>query len=85
MSEFRGEMKSLVQTYVELLYPDDSDMQAALFENITVLRHALHAVDALPELCLGEGVPGGSELAAARAPRGCIITGAPGGVPRVLS
>lgn len=35
MSEFRGEMKSLVQTYVELLYPDDSDMQAALFENIT--------------------------------------------------
>lgn len=35
MSEFRGEMKTLVQTYVELLYPDDLEMQTALFENIT--------------------------------------------------
>ena len=35
MSEFRGEMKTLVQTYVELLYPDDLEMQDALFENIT--------------------------------------------------
>ena len=35
MSEFRGEVKTLVQTYVELLYPDDLEMQDALFENIT--------------------------------------------------
>ena len=32
---FAGEMKSLVQTYVELRYPDDEEMQTALFENIT--------------------------------------------------
>ena len=35
VTNFKGEMKTLVQTYVELLYPDDSDMQAAIFENIT--------------------------------------------------
>ena len=31
MSEFRGEMKTLVQTYVELLYPDDLEMQVPHF------------------------------------------------------
>ncbi len=35
VTNFKGEMKTLVQTYVELLYPDDLDMQDAIFENIT--------------------------------------------------
>jgi len=41
MSEFRGEVKTLVQTYVELLYPDDLEMQDALFENITSGKEAV--------------------------------------------
>ena len=34
LSEFRGEMKTLVQTYVELLYPDDLEMQDALLKTL---------------------------------------------------
>ena len=35
VTNFKGEMKTLVQTYVELRYPDDLEMQDAIFENIT--------------------------------------------------